>query len=172
MIEKQTIGIDGGTGLPLVRPKNAGAADVLGAELEARVPLGALGLPEATLLANYTRQSAKLKDAATGTRRRLKDHPEDLGNLIARWENRRIGFAASAGLNYVGEAVDETVSPRKVTSPFLQWDASIQQRLGLGISLQASALNLLDEMKVKDDGLRREEERVGRTFYLGLNMEF
>lgn len=172
VIEKQTIGIDGTTGLPLVRPRNAGAADVVGAELEAKTTLELLGLPEATVLANYTRQYAHVKDAATGQRRRLKDNPENLANLIGRWDGAKSGFSATVGLNYIGEMVDETAAPTKVTAPFLQWDASVKQRLGRGISVFASALNLFDELKVKDDGLRREEERAGRTFYFGLSMEF
>jgi iron complex outermembrane receptor protein len=174
VIEKQDDGIDGDTGLPLVRPVNAGQATVKGAEIEARTGLALLGLPQVTAIANYTRLDSEVEDVNTGKKRPLADQPEDLANFTLRYAGKPLGLAASLGVSYIGEKVNasDPTKPKKIEDPFVQWDASLSKELFGGLNLQLSAINLFDEHKEKKEGGKRETEEVGRTFYAGLHYEF
>ena len=173
VIEKQQIGVDAGSGLPLVRPVNAGEATVKGIEIEGRSNLEAIGLPALTVLANYTRLDSEVTDIITGVKRPMVDQPEDLANLTLRYSSKIIGLSASVGVNYIGEKVNaaDPTKPVKVEDPFVQWDVSLSQKIGKQLQLYASAVNLFDERKEKREGARRETEEVGRTFYAGLRYE-
>jgi iron complex outermembrane receptor protein len=173
VIEKQQIGTDGVSGLPLVRPVNAGEATVKGLEIEARSSLEAIGLPSLTVLANYTRLDSEVTDIVTGATRPMVDQPEDLANLTLRYSSKSIGLSAALGVNYIGEKVNaaDPTKPVKVESSFVQWDASLSQKIGKHLQLYTSAVNLFNERKEKREGARRETEEVGRTFYAGLRYE-
>lgn len=174
VIEKQNDGLDAATGLPLVRPVNAGSATVRGLEVEARSSLEFLRLPQLTVTANYTRLDSEVEDVNTGRKRPMADQPEDLANLVLRYASKPLGLTASVGVNYIGEKVNATdpTKPQKVEEPFIQWDASLSKSLTRQLSLYASALNLFDERKEKTEGTRRETEEVGRTYYAGLKYDF
>jgi outer membrane receptor protein involved in Fe transport len=103
----------------------------------------------------------------------MADQPEDLANLVVRYASKPLGLAASIGVNYIGEKVNESdlTKPKKVEDPFVQWDASLSKYLTKRVSLYASAINLFDERKEKKEGSRREIEEVGRTYYFGLRYE-
>lgn len=174
VIEKQNDGLDAATGLPLVRPVNAGAATVRGIEFEARSALDFLRLPQLTVIANYTRLDSEVTDLNTGRKRPMADQPEDLANLVLRYVHKPLGLTASVGVNYIGEKVNATdpTKPQKVEEPFVQWDASLTKALTKQLSLYTSAINLFDERKEKTEGTRREIEEVGRTYYAGLKYDF
>ncbi len=173
VIEKRQIGVDPGTGLPIEMPVNAGEATVKGLDFEVRTDLGFIALPNVTLNANYTLQDSEVKDPNTGATRRMKDHPQHLANLIARYTHRPLGFGASVGVNYIGKKVDETnpLTPTKEEKAFTTLDASITQKIYGGASLFASANNILNEKREKNDGLKKEIEEVGRMFYLGVRFD-
>ena len=173
VIEKQQIGTDIGSGLPLVRPVNAGEATVQGLEFEARSTLESIGLPALTLLVNYTRLDSEVVDINTGISRPMVDQPEDLANLTLRYTSKVLGMSAAVGVNYIGKKVNaaDPTKPVKVESPFVQWDASLSQKIGKNLQFYASAVNLFNERKEKSEGARRETEEVGRTFYAGLRYE-
>ena len=173
IIEKQQIGIDPVTGLPVERPVNAGEATVQGIEVEARSALGLIGLPDVMVIANYTHLTSEVEDINTGRKRRVKDQPEDLANLVVRYASKPLGLAASVGVNYIGEKENDAdpTKPKKVEKPFVQWDASLTKHLTRRISLYTSAVNIFDERKEKKEGARREIEEVGRTYYFGLRYE-
>ena len=174
VIEKQNDGIDAETGLPLVRPVNAGEATVKGAEIEVRSGLELIGLPNVTVIANYTRLDSEVEDVNTGKKRPLADQPEDLANLLVRYASKPLGLTASVGVNYIGEKVNATdpTKPKKVEDPFVQWDASLTKQITRQLSLYTSAINIFDERKEKKEGARREIEEVGRTYYAGLKYDF
>jgi len=176
VIEKQDVGTRdvNGTEFTVVRPVNAGDAIVKGVEIEARTGLEVIGLPSVTVLANYSRLDSEVEDTVTGKKRPLADVPEDLANFVVRYQSKPLGFSASLGVNYIGEKVNETdpTKPKKVEDAFVQWDASLSQRLTEKLSIHLSAINLLDERKEKKEGNRREIEEVGRTFYAGLKYDF
>lgn len=174
VIEKQDNGSDAATGLPLIRPVNAGEATVKGVEVEARTGLELLGLPNVMLIANYSRLDSVVQDVNTGNKRPMADVPEDLANLTVRYINKPFGLAASLGVNYIGEKINasDPTKPEKTEDPFIQWDASLSKQLTEQFSLHLSAINLFDDHKKKEEGTRRETEEVGRAFYAGLKYEF
>jgi outer membrane receptor protein involved in Fe transport len=170
VIERQQTGIDAVTGLPVVRPINAGAATVQGIELEGRGDLSALGLPQLTLIGNTTWLTSEVKDVNTGEYRRLVDQPRSLANLVARYDLRRVGLTFSVGVNYVGEKVNasDPVKGVKSETPFRQWDASLTKTIANRFSIFASGVNLTNEKREKEQGSRLELEAPGRTFFFGV----
>jgi len=173
VIEKQRIGIDADSGLPVEKPVNAGSATVRGVDFEVKSTLGFMGLDDLTVMATYTLQTSEVRDPNTGVERRLKDQPSNLATVVLRYDSKKLGFAASLGMNYTGKKVDETdpVKPKE-EDPFTQWDLSFTQRLVAGLSLYGSAVNIFNEKRKKVDGTRTETEEAGRTFYAGLRYDF
>lgn len=172
VIEKKTIGTDPGTNLPLVKPVNAGKASVYGGEIEIKSDLSVIGLKEFSMAANYSLLGSNVADATTGVNRRLIDQPHYLSSLIARYDNREFGFGASIGFIQIGRKENAGSIPTKYEKAYNQLDLSITQKLGKGVSLHASMLNLTDSYRsaVFSDG-KTEKEEVGRTWYLGMRFE-
>ena len=172
IIEKQRIGTDEVSGLPVERPVNAGKATVKGVDFEAKSGLGFIGLNDFSLTGTYTLMTSSVKDVNTGAVRKLKDQPSNLATVVLRYDSRELGFAASLGMNYTGKKVDQTdpAKPKKEDA-FTQWDLSFTQRLLAGVSLYGSAVNMFDEKKRKVDGGKVDIEEAGRTFYAGLRFE-
>ena len=172
VIEKQRIGIDAVSGLPVERPVNAGEATVKGVDFEVKSGLDFIGLNDLSLTGTYTIMTSEVTDPNTGVTRKLKDIPGNMGTVVLRYDSRKLGLAASLGVNYTGKKEDETdpAKPKKEDA-FTQWDLSFTQRLVAGVSLYGSAVNFLNEKKRKADGTRTEVEEAGRTFYAGLRFE-
>ena len=172
VIEKQRIGLDPVSGLPVERPVNAGEATVKGIDFEVKSGLDFIGLNDLSLTGTYTILSSEVRDVNTGVTRKLKDVPSDMGTVVLRYDNRKLGLAASLGMNYTGKKEDQTDPAKlKKEDAFTQWDLSFTQRLMAGVSLYGSAVNFLNEKKRKVDGARTEVEEAGRTFYAGLRFE-
>lgn len=173
MIEKKEIGTDTLTGLPVVKPVNVSEAVVKGIEIEAKSGLGFVGLKDFTVNANYSLLDSEVIDPNTGIKRRAKDQPKSVANVVLRYENKGAGLSASVGVNYIGEKIDDSdpTKPRKVEQPFTQWDASFKKSPYKGASVFGSGVNLFAEKKEKSDGIKTELEEVGRTFLLGLRYD-
>ncbi len=173
MIEKKEIGTDTLTGLPVVKPVNVSEAVVKGIEIEAKSGLGFVGLKDFTVNANYSLLDSEVIDPNTGIKRRAKDQPKSVANVVLRYENKGAGLSASVGVNYIGEKIDDSdpTKPRKVEQPFTQWDASFKKSLYKGASVFGSGVNLFAEKKENSDGIKTELEEVGRTFLLGLRYD-
>jgi len=173
IIEKQEIGTDSVSGKPIIKPVNVAEAAVKGIELEAKTNLELLGLKDFTVSGNYTILESEVKDPNTGITRRLKDQPEKLANVILRYDSKKLGLAASVGMNYVGEKVDESdpAKPKKVEKAFTQWDISAKKTLFKNASLFGSITNMFNEKREKTEGLRTEKEESGRTFFIGMRYE-
>ena len=172
VIEKQRIGTDTVSGLPIERPVNAGQAYVKGVDFEAKSGLDFIGLSDLSLTGTYTIMSSEVRDVNTGVKRKLKDVPSNMGTVVLRYDSRKLGLAASLGVNYTGQKVDQTdPAKRKKEDAFTQCDLSFTQRLYAGVSLYGSAVNVLNEKKRKVDGTKTEIEEAGRTFYAGLRFE-
>lgn len=172
VIEKQRVGTDQVSGLPVERPVNAGKATVKGIDFEAKSTLGFIGLNDFSVTGTYTLLTSEVKDVNTGVVRKLKDQPGNLATVVLRYDSRSLGLAASLGMNYTGSKVDSTDPARtKKEDAFTQWDFSFTQKLYAGFSLYGSAVNIFDEKKRKVDGARTEIEEAGRTFYAGLRCE-
>ena len=172
IIEKQRVGTDTVSGLPVERPVNAGKATVKGVDFEAKTSLAFLGLNDFSLTGTYTLMTSEVTDVNTGAKRKLKDQPSDMGTVVLRYDSGKLGLAASLGMNYTGSKIDETDPTKfKKEASFTQWDLSFTQRLFTGVSLYGSAVNIFDEKKKKVDGARTEFEEAGRTFYAGLRLD-
>jgi len=172
VIEKQRVGTDTVSGLPVERPVNAGKATVKGVDFEAKTSLAFIGLDDFSLTGTYTLMTSEVTDVNTGVQRKLKDQPSDMATVVLRYDSRKLGLAASLGMNYTGAKIDETDPAKfKKEDAFTQWDLSFTQRLYAGVSLYGSAVNIFDEKKKKVDGTKTEFEEAGRTFYAGLRFD-
>lgn len=171
IIEKQQIGTEAGK--PVVKPVNVSEASVQGLELEAKTGLEFIGLKDLTVSANYTLLDSEVEDPVTGKKRRLKDQPDSLAAVIVRYDNPKLGLAASVGMSYVGEKTDESdpTKPKKVEAPFTQWDLSVKKTLFKNVSVYGSIVNLFNEKKEKKEPARTETEEVGRSFFVALRYD-
>lgn len=173
VVEKQRIGTDTVSGLPVERPVNAGKATVRGLDFEVKSGLGFVGLDDLSMTGTYTLMTSRVKDINTGVERKLKDQPSNLATVVLRYDSRKLGLATSLGVNYTGKKVDESdpTKGKKEEKPFTQWDLSFTQRLVAGVSLYGSAANLFNEKREVHQGGRSETEEAGRTYYAGLRFE-
>lgn len=172
VIEKQTIGTDSATNLPLVKPVNAGKASVYGGEIELKSDLALIGLKELSVSATYSLLGSKVKDATTGRDRRMVDQPYNLASLVLRYDSKPLGLATSIGFTQIGRKENGSGAPAKIEKAYSQLDLSVTQKLGKGISLYASVINLTNSFKdvVFTNG-KTEKEEVGRTWYAGLRFD-
>jgi iron complex outermembrane receptor protein len=173
VVEKMETGIDGVSGLPVVKPVNAGDAIVRGVDAELKSDLRLAGLPEVTVIAAGSLLDSSVTDPTSGETRRLKDQPRTLARLLLRYEGRRNGLSAAIGVNRVGEKVDDSdpLKPRKVEEAFTQVDLSVSAELGKGARIFASAVNVLGEDRDVRQGGRTEREEVGRSFFAGVRAD-
>lgn len=173
-IEKITIGTDSDTGLPLVMPMNVGSAKVSGVDFEAKTDFGFIGLTDFSITGSYSLLASEVKDIQTGVVRRLKDQPKSLFSAVLRYDNRKIGFDGSLGFSYIGDKIDESepAKGRKVEKAFTQIDLSLSQRIWRDMSMFGSITNLLNEYREKTENGKIETEKVGRTMFVGLRVNF
>jgi len=172
VIEKQTIGTDPDTALPLVKPVNAGKAKVYGGEIELKSDLSLIGLKELSIATTYSLLDSEVNDATTGQKRRMVDQPFYLASLVLRYDSKPLGFAASVGLTQIGRKENGSSIPAKIERSYSQLDLSVTQKLFKGVSLYASVINLTNSYKdvVFTNG-KTEKEEVGRTWYTGLRFD-
>jgi TonB-dependent receptor len=171
-IEKQDVGIDGGTGYVIKQSVNVGNSKTTGVELEVKTGLEFLGWKNFTLTGSYTHFDSEVLDTATGIMRGIVDQPENVATMVLKYENKRSGWAASIGMNYVGEKVNaQDPAKVKVEDAFTQWDASVTKTLSNGTQLFVSVVNLLNEKKVKNEPNKTEVENTGRSYYIGMKRE-
>ncbi|MHB8058348.1 MAG: TonB-dependent receptor plug domain-containing protein [Desulfuromonadaceae bacterium] len=170
VVEKQTIGIDDATGLPLVKPVNVSEAAVYGAEVELKSDLAMIGMKDLSLNATYGLLDSEVRDATTGIKRRMIDQPQYVASVVLRYDRKSLGLAASVGLTQIGRK--ENGSEAKIEKSYSQYDLSVTQKLFNGLSLYASVINLTNSFKdvVFQNG-KVEKEEVGRTWYAGLRYD-
>jgi len=170
VVEKQTIGIDDATGLPLVKPVNVSEAAVYGAEVELKSDLALIGMKDLSLNATYGLLDSEVRDATTGIKRRMIDQPQYVASVVLRYDRKSLGLAASVGLTQIGRK--ENGSEAKIEKSYSQYDLSVTQKLFNGLSLYGSVVNLTNSFKdvVFQNG-KVEKEEVGRTWYAGLRYD-
>lgn len=174
VIEKKTIGyaLVSGINLPIVKPVNAGKATVYGGEVEIKSDLGMIGAKDLSINATYSLLDSEVKDATTGVERRMIDQPYYLASLILRYDNKVIGLSASVGFNQMGRKENGGSIPAKIEKAYNQLDLSVTQKLGKGISLYASVVNLTNSYRdVMYNNGKTEKEAVGQTWYTGLRFD-
>jgi len=173
IIEKQQIGTDTDTGLPVIKPVNVAEASIHGAEAEIKTELGFIGLKAFTISGNYTLLNSRVIDPNTGVTRRLKDQPTSLANAVLRYDNKGRGLSASIGMNYLDEKIDESdpLKPKKVERSFTQWDASVKKTIAKNASIFGSVANIFNEKRVIAEGQKTEREEAGTTYFIGLRYD-
>jgi len=170
VVEKQTIGTDGATGLPLVKPVNVSNAVVYGGEVELKSDFALIGLRDLSLNATYSLLDSEVRDANTGIKRRMIDQPQYIASVILRYDNKNLGFGVSGGLIQIGRK--ENGSESKIEKAYSQFDVSVTQKLFSGLSLYASVINLTNSYKdVVFSSGKTEKEETGRTWYAGLKFD-
>jgi iron complex outermembrane receptor protein len=171
-IEKREVGTDADTGYTITQPVNVGDSTVDGVEIEIKTDLNCLGWKNLTLTSSYSWIHSEVLDLDTGLMRALKDVPERMGSMVLRYDNKKSGWGASIGMNYVGEKINAEDSTKvKVEQPFTQWDASVTKTLPNATQWFVSAVNLFNEKKVKTEPNKTEIEYTGRSYYIGMKRE-
>lgn len=129
-------------------PRNAGDGHLYGVELEGRVPMTALSLPDLTLWANATVMRSELTDQQTGQTRRFAEQPDLVTNIgadyyVAAWGTT---FGISYNRTY---AYDQNILLVNGTSQETEFsnldrlDASVRIALEENVVLTLTASNLL-----------------------------
>jgi outer membrane receptor for ferrienterochelin and colicins len=128
--------------------RNAGDGHLYGVELEARIPLVVLGLPDLTLWGNATAMKSELKDHLTGQKRRFDEQPDLITNI--GFDYYVPAWATTFGLGYNRTyAYDQDIlmadKTRQQTdfSALDRLDASARIALDDQVVLTLSASNLL-----------------------------
>lgn len=128
--------------------RNAGDGELYGVELEARVPLVFLGMPDLTLWANATAMKSELKDSITGQKRRFDEQPDLITNV--GFDYYVPAWATTFGLGYNRTyAYDQDILMPDRTRQQMDFsaldrlDASARIALGDQVVLTLSASNLL-----------------------------
>jgi outer membrane receptor for ferrienterochelin and colicins len=141
-----SIALEGGDWVETLR--NAGDGELYGVELEARVPLIFIGLPDLTLWANATTMRSELTDGLTGQTRRFAEQPDLITNI--GFDYYVPAWATTFGLGYNRTyAYDQDIlmvdGTRQQTdfSELDRLDASARISLDDQVVLTLSASNLL-----------------------------
>jgi iron complex outermembrane receptor protein len=108
-------------------PRNAGDGELYGAELEGRLPMTALFLPDLTLWGNATAMKSQLTDQQTGQTRRFAEQPDLITNIGA-------DYYVSAWATTFGIAYNRTYD----------YDQNIRLANGTSQETDFSALDRLD----------------------------
>ncbi len=126
------------------RPVNIGSAAIWGVELDARVQMGSIGLPDLTLRGNFVTQNSRAKDAFTGESGQVGDLPEYAANLGADYNFTAQKLQLSmnlrlSGRQNMGVGDLETLEPQQFLS------LSATQKLSKTTTLRFGGHNLLNE---------------------------
>ncbi|CAN1721212.1 iron complex outermembrane recepter protein [Hyphomicrobium sp. 1Nfss2.1] len=133
--------------------RNAGDGKLYGVELEGRIPLAFMGVPDLTLWGNATAMKSELTDALTGQKRRFDEQPDFVTNIgfdyyVAMWDTT---FGLGYNRTY---AYDQDILLEDGTSQYSEFsaldrlDASVRIALAEKAVLTLSASNLL---RAKDE---------------------
>ena len=171
----------------LSSPENTGSGQASGLELEARLPLDSLGLPQLTLWSNGTAVHTRLKSEATGETRRFLDQPDYLFNAGADYY--LASLQTTFGVNYnwnSGYNQDYQLTSGKTAESDQdavgRVDLSSCTQLSKNTSLNLSVLNLFAQDEdsrattLSNTGVLESnsltEEGTYRTFYVRLQTAF
>lgn len=171
----------------LSSPENTGSGQASGLELEARLPLDGIGLPQLTLWSNGTAVHTRLKSEATGETRRFLDQPDYLFNAGADYY--LASLQTTFGVNYnwnSGYNQDYQLTSGKTAESDQdavgRVDLSSRTQLSKSTSLNLSVLNLFAQDEdsrattLSNSGVLESnsltEESTYRTFYVRLQTAF
>lgn len=179
-IEKRTT-LEGGRHVE--RPRNVGDAQIWGIELDVRVQMDVIGLPQLMLRANATRLYSRLENSAAGRNTRVKDQPPYVYNLGFDYYLPKWDASFGGNYNYTPRFEKDPGNPANFDDEAEQklLDFYVHKRLSRQFGLRLTATNVLDMKKDKDklaiDGagnrtVAREIERSGRGLFVALEGKF
>ncbi len=133
--------------------QNTGNGNMFGVELEARVPLAGLNLPNLTLWGNLTAVRTELLDPSTGQSRRFTDQPDVFTNIGVDYFVPQLKSTFGLNFNTVYAYTQDIlinvngVNQRQVSefSTFNRLDFSIKTEIRPNWTVSFAALNLLGE---------------------------
>ncbi|HVJ45960.1 MAG TPA: TonB-dependent receptor, partial [Luteolibacter sp.] len=168
------------------RPRNVGDGELYGVELEGRVPLEIISLPQLTLWGNATWVHTELDDPFGGTRR-FADQHDAVANLGLDYYVEAIRTTFGVSANWVSgydqriEASNGT-SQRTHLDDMVRLDFSSRTQITDKLSMSVSFLNLLGSTeKMRVDGyntagsktsVSKTYEETYRSAYVKLNYAF
>lgn len=171
----------------VARPQNSGTGRMQGLELDARLPLEAVGLQHLTVWGNLTAVHTQLTSRQTGEKRRFLDQPDQVANLgldlYVPALNATIGTSLNHSSGYYQKyaLADGTTQINDVEARY-RLDLSVRTQLNKNTSLNLSALNLLagTERRVDETldaagvstGITRTAEPTYRSVYMRLVHQF
>jgi len=169
------------------RPVNAGDGWARGAQIDARVPLDALGAPRIALWGNASYTKTRLTAPSTGQRRRFIDQPDAAANLGVDAEVPSLATTFGLSMNWNSgyrQTILATNGTRAVNDvgSTIRVDASARVDLNERMTLSVSALNLFAPREDRRDdtltaagllsGYSTTTEPTYRTFYVRLQSRF
>lgn len=179
----ETPGCDSGT-CDVLSFRNVGDARAYGIEVDADMPLTAVGLPNTTVFANYTWLQSEVTDPVTGRKHEFNGQPEHIYNVgfiqaIPSWNS-------AFGVSYQkrGESFTHDFNEIERLTYEGNLEAFWETRLGKSTVLRFTGANLLDAEKVEykqafdpdlnggKDGSEIEKEESGRLFLMTVRQAF
>lgn len=175
------------SGRIVTRPQNAGDGHMKGIELEARIPLIALGLERITVWSNFTAVETEVESKQTGEKRRFLNQPDQVANFGIDWFVPSLKTTFGGSLNYSSgyyqryKLANGTAQANDVES-MKRFDLSARTQLTKQTSLNFSALNLFAPKERRVDStytasgalsaVSKTTEQTYRTVYLRLSHLF
>jgi iron complex outermembrane receptor protein len=136
--------------------RNAGNGNAYGLELEGRIPLRMLNMPNLTLWSNATLVKTELTDPQTLQTRRWAEQPDAIVNVgldyyVEAWRttfglNYNRAFAYSQDILQTGTTVNTLFNQRTEYNALNRLDFSVKVALTPNASISFSALNLTRPM--------------------------
>lgn len=139
-------------------PENVGNGYLYGVELEARVPLEFLDLPNLTVFANGTAIKSRLTDERTGQKRRFEETPNFVSNIGFDYYLAYIKTTLGLNLNTSYSYSQNIAQLTNKSLSYVETDFSTLNRLDLSartditenLSISFSALNILRTKDKRD----------------------
>lgn len=177
MFEMQFMGIDDFYNYRVYQAVNIDTAQIFGAEVDTRLNLQFLGLPDFTLAGNYSFNGSIVRDPGTGELRPINEQPIHMGNLQISWFNPTAKLQIDGGIKWISATTiaatfDEFNNsyPEINTAPGLWLDGRVRWFFNQWGSVYVNALNILNEKTVITQGDITETMETGLNIRVGISM--
>jgi len=150
VIELTSTGEDSGNGGLVFTPENTNDGKVWGVELDASMPLTALGLQQTGVFLNAAYLDSEIDDPVLGGKRRFQNQPDYIVN--AGFIQTVPAFGAAFGATYrkQGAAKQVVLGELRETRYDGDLEVFVEKQLGKSWVARLTASNLLDGKKIED----------------------